>query len=220
MTTTTRKVLIISILLLLGFAILAFSAASAPYFGFDLAISKAVQSYKLPVLSQYLYVLNWIGYNPQSYIISAVIILFILLRGFTLEGILSLVSVLASTFLGRYFKALIARPRPDASLVQVEEILHDLSFPSGHVLYFTVFFGFLLFLTITLLHPSWKKTFLILLLASMVALIGLARVYTGNHWTSDVLGGYLLGGGLLGLTIVAYQIAANHSQTAQRTPKH
>ncbi len=38
----------------------------------------------------------------------------------------------------------------------------------------------------------------------LIALIGLARVYSGEHWFSDVVGGYLFGSIWLVLTIRFY----------------
>jgi membrane-associated phospholipid phosphatase len=37
--------------------------------------------------------------------------------------------------------------------------------------------------------------------------IGIARVYAGAHWPSDALGGYLMGGLWLALTIQIYRWA-------------
>jgi len=193
-----------AVILSIAFICLAFLANKNPYFAFDPAISTRIQSIDLPVFPTLLDILNWIGFTPQSYFISAAIILFLLLRRRTWEGIVSLVSVLISTGAGRIIKPLIARPRPSADLVHVGEQLHDYSFPSGHVLYFVTFFGFLLFLTFAVIRPSWIRLALATILSVMVALIGVSRIFVGNHWFSDTLGGYLLGGAILSLTILAY----------------
>jgi membrane-associated phospholipid phosphatase len=39
----------------------------------------------------------------------------------------------------------------------------------------------------------------------MVALIGLSRIYVGQHWASDVLAAYLLGSVWLSLSILFYR---------------
>jgi undecaprenyl-diphosphatase len=48
-------------------------------------------------------------------------------------------------------KDLIQRPRPAATLVHVLAKLTDYSFPSGHVMFYTGFYGFIVFLAFTLL---------------------------------------------------------------------
>jgi membrane-associated phospholipid phosphatase len=40
--------------------------------------------------------------------------------------------------------------------------------------------------------------------SAFVVLIGPSRVYLGDHWASDVLCAYLIGGVLLGLAIAVY----------------
>jgi undecaprenyl-diphosphatase len=61
------------------------------------------------------------------------------------------------------------------------------------------FFGFIVFLVFSLLKPSLKRTFLLVFLGLLIALIGVSRIYSGEHWASDVLGAYLLAS----LTLVA-----------------
>jgi undecaprenyl-diphosphatase len=76
------------------------------------------------------------------------------------------------------------------------EVLRELAgfgFPSGHVVFYTGFFGFLWFLSYTLLKRSRRRTVLLWSLAALVALVGPSRIYLGAHWASDVIGGYLLG---------------------------
>jgi undecaprenyl-diphosphatase len=107
--------------------------------------------------------------------------------------------------LGSLIKLAVHRPRPAPDLVHVIQQLQDASFPSGHVLFYTVFFGFLIFLAYTLLKPSWLRTGLCGVLGALVALVGLSRIYVGDHWASDVAGAYLLGSLWLVLTIAVYR---------------
>jgi membrane-associated phospholipid phosphatase len=39
----------------------------------------------------------------------------------------------------------------------------------------------------------------------MVALIGVSRIYEGQHWASDVLAAYLLGGVWLAMSVYVYR---------------
>jgi undecaprenyl-diphosphatase len=73
------------------------------------------------------------------------------------------------------------------------------------VLFYSTFFGFVLFLAYTLLKNSWWRTGLLILLVGMIALIGPSRIYVGQHWASDVIAAYLLGSVWLALSIVIYR---------------
>jgi undecaprenyl-diphosphatase len=95
-------------------------------------------------------------------------------------------------------RSIVKRPRPDSALVHVEKPGRHPSFPSGHVLASVGFWGWIFALSplLTKGHRSQQKA-LRSLAVVCTALIGLSRVYPGKHWTSDVPGGYLLGGSLL-----------------------
>ena len=75
-------------------------------------------------------------------------------------------------------------------LVGVVAILTDPSFPSGHVVQYTALFVGAFFLVYGLAKPSVWRTSALVLLALPIVLVGPSRLYLGQHWLSDVLGGY------------------------------
>lgn len=96
-------------------------------------------------------------------------------------------------------------PINEKLVVNVIERLHSYSFPSGHVMYYVVFLGFIGFLVFRLMQPSIKRSFFFVLIGIPVLLIGISRIYLGEHWASDVLGAYLLGSLTLAATIQLYR---------------
>ncbi len=98
-----------------------------------------------------------------------------------------LVSAVVTYFLKDFF----AFPRPDPSLVKTYglPVSPMESFPSGHAVGATVFWGYL----------AWyvKKPRIIFIGAAMVALVSFSRIYLGVHFPGDILGGTALGAALL-----------------------
>ena len=78
-------------------------------------------------------------------------------------------------------------------------------FPSGHVVHYVVFFGFLL--TVMLVHKNislFLKIFVGTLSAFLILAISISRIYIGAHWATDVMGGYLFGFIYLGIILKLY----------------
>lgn len=188
-----------------AFIILAVLAKTIAYFTFDVTITRALQTYHAGWFDAVMNTLTWIGFGPQAWVITLILLLFLYASGLKWETIVAGVSVAGSSALGLGLKVLIDRPRPSADLVTVINQLKDYSFPSGHVLFYSTFFGFMLFLAYTLLKHSWWRTGLLILLFGMIALIGPSRIYVGQHWASDVIAAYLLGSVWLAISILIYR---------------
>lgn len=111
----------------------------------------------------------------------------------------------ASGFLNLVIKLVVARPRPTPRLVDVIEYAKGLSFPSGHVMSYVALWGLLFSFGIILFRGNhWWRTALLIISALFVVLVGPSRIYLGDHWASDVLGAYLIGGVLLGLALFLF----------------
>lgn len=99
------------------------------------------------------------------------------------------------------------RARPAKTLVNVHIHETGYSFPSGHAVLSTYFYGTVAALTWMLLPESpWRKP-LTFLFAILPLLIDLSRVYLGVHWLSDVAGGTAVGLALLLTSVKLYSEA-------------
>ncbi|MFI7500856.1 phosphatase PAP2 family protein [Streptomyces sp. NPDC049687] len=106
------------------------------------------------------------------------------------------------TLVQQGLKAAVGRVRP--VWPDPVDSAHYQAYPSGHALTATVVCGLLLWL----LHRHgvgrvlWRTAVSAVVVS--VAGVGLTRVWLGVHWPSDVLGGWLLGATLVALAIAAH----------------
>lgn len=176
-----------------AFALLTFLVKTRPSFALDLQITKVIQSLDAPLFSWLMSLVSWPGFSPQAMIITGLVVLLIYGFGLRWEALATLSAGLSSAALNVLVKNLIQRPRPLPDMVNVLATLNSYSFPSGHVMFYVSFFGFIGLLAYSLLKPSFQRSLLLIFSGGLVALIGISRIYLGQHWASDVLGAYLLG---------------------------
>jgi membrane-associated phospholipid phosphatase len=98
-------------------------------------------------------------------------------------------------------KELVRRPRPGWEGCQSLVTLKDYSFPSGHTVFYTIFFGLLFWYGYKFLKDKWCGKVMYILPGIMFVLVGISRVYLGAHWITDVLAGYAIGAIILAVTI-------------------
>ncbi len=184
-------------------AVLTFFAKQKPYFAIDLTITQEVQEFNASWFDMLMNFLTWLG-NPG---ISPVLLLItsgiLFLKKRKKEGMMVIFSTAGATIISVTMKHFVHRLRPNPKLIhQVARYLKPDSFPSGHVLFFVGFFGFLLYLTFTLPASNKFRIILLVILTFLVSLIGTSRIYLGAHWFSDVMGAYLVG--FIWLSIVIF----------------
>ena len=200
-----RSPLIFAALALLGFALILILVVLGDTAAFDLRVTLDWQRVRLPGLLPLMQAISWLGFAPQStYLGIGILVLLIVLR-LRLEAFFALLAFLCGMLSGT-IKGLVERPRPMAvEGLTVQFPVGGYSFPSGHVLTYVIFCGFLAYLAYTLV--SWRPLRLVLLtlLLGLVALVGPSRVYLGQHWATDTLASYFLGTAILLVLLVLYR---------------
>lgn len=96
-------------------------------------------------------------------------------------------------------KDLVERPRPSPDEIHVAPGQPgDFSFPSGHAMGAMLLYGLLFYLATAHIKQAWVRIPVQIACAWVIAVTGIERVYSGSHWPSDVLGGYLAGALIVG----------------------
>ncbi|MBF1674400.1 MAG: phosphatase PAP2 family protein [Scardovia wiggsiae] len=100
-------------------------------------------------------------------------------------------------------KIFVHRGRPDLQY-RIGQVEDPYSFPSGHSLNSTVFYGTLAVIALYSAISMAKKTVITILCTLMPLLIGIGRLYLAHHWFTDVLAGWAVGIAWVGIVGLVY----------------
>ena len=172
----------------------------------DVSITHEIQEIPFVPFGQVLVWVSLPGFWPWNVIIPSLIVLFMLFQRWVVEAWFVALAA-AGGLLAELVKGVIDRPRPTPEFANIYAELHSYSFPSGHVTGYTMLYGFIFYLAYTLLPRRSVARWVILVLCGLlVALVGVSRVYMGQHWASDAMAGYALGFAYLLLLIEVYRL--------------
>ena len=168
---------------------------SGDIIGYKLVSTFLISDFATPIAK---FITNFGG---AIFLIALTIVLLILIKNKKI-GISIFSNLVIVTILNQLLKAILQRPRPTEYRI-VEETGY--SFPSGHSMVSMAFYGYLIYLIYKYVKNKYIKWISIVLLSILVCSIGISRIYLGVHYTSDVLGGFLISMSYL----VIYISAAN-----------
>jgi membrane-associated phospholipid phosphatase len=208
-----RPIIIIILLLACGI-VLSLAAYFFGIFPFDLKVAHWLQGEENPVVFMLMSAVSLLGDWWVPLILVIIVAAFCASRNKWIEGVF-VIATLSSIVIAGVLKMVIGRPRPSGLSLYPLEILQSFnqySYPSGHVLFFVVFFGFLAFLAWK--HFSgWIRWITISSSIVLVMLIGPSRLYLGDHWLSDVIGSYIIGTLWLIILILLYLVVIHRHST-------
>lgn len=163
----------------------------------DMAATTRIQQVKHPLLSRAMGLVSWMGFQPQSLLLPATIVSMTWLVGSKRDARYLMVAW-AGSLISFTTKLVIKRPRPSGEHFSVAvSNLKDTSFPSGHTLHYTAFWGFLGYILARRFNGSPIRFAPLGIAGALIGLVGPSRVYLGHHWLTDVLASYCLGTGYL-----------------------
>lgn len=179
--------------LVISFIVLSFLVVKHPVPHLDVQISLLVQKIQSPTLDQIMLAISFFGELPWSLIMVLLVAILFFTAKFRREAYF-IASILSSALVILGIKNIINRPRPTEFYVRLVEINRFQSFPSGHVMSYVLFFGFIIILMRNLKTiPQRLKQIITFISLFLMILIPISRVYLGAHWLSDTIGGFILG---------------------------
>ena len=203
------------------FGLLAWWVFYHPVLAIDVTITREFQENQSPWLQYTMVAVSYIGnvfLLSLGLIILAIVLLWIV--DLRLEAVMVAAVSAVSSILNGLIKYIVGRPRPTSNLVDVIQQAGGNSFPSGHVMAYVAFWGLLFSFGIILFKGNyWWRTALLIISGLFVVLIGPSRIYLGDHWASDVLGAYLIGGLLLGVSLWIYLVLKERGVLAPRSKR-
>jgi len=177
----------IALVSLIGFIYLAQKAFNKEIMVADITFYNLISKHIISEFNTHLAkIITFLG--SSIILISIAIILLIVIKNKKI-GVSICYNLALIASINYILKNIIQRPRPEEFQIITET---GFSFPSGHTMISTAFYGYLIYLIYKNIINKKTKWILIIILSILIILIGLSRVYLGVHYISDVIAGFLI----------------------------
>lgn len=198
-----KKIFLLSLFLISYFTYFSYTVAKERWVQFDFDTTVKLQDHVSRRFDKYFSFFSILGSAEVTVGFCLVMMLLSLLR-FKWLAILGWSMIVPATMAEVFGKLVLFHPAPPVFLNRTSVFAHlpsfyvhtDYSYPSGHltrtVFIITIFLALIFFSQ----KQTLGKILGIISLLSLAFLMGLTRIYLGEHWTSDVIGGSILGAGM------------------------
>jgi undecaprenyl-diphosphatase len=151
-----------------------------------------------PFVTTTMLAVTFFGSRPATIAFTVAIVWYVFRRGEARWARTLAVAACSEFALTELFKVLLQRPRPD---LEALAIATGYSLPSGHAAAAATLYGWLAVYAHYHLPRGLTRTLAVTSLLVMIVLIGSSRIYLGVHYFSDVVAGYSLAAGVLGVVL-------------------
>lgn len=198
----SKFVTVFLLFLFISFLSLSAYIAYHPLIPIDVKVSTLLQKYHSDWLDKVMLAISFFGEIPWSLLSVLVVAAIFYFAKFKLEAYFISMTLFSGLII-LAVKNVIDRPRPTAFYVRLVEVNRFQSYPSGHVLSYVLFFGFLFILMRSLKDiPNGIRKTISYISMFLFITISPSRIYLGAHWLTDTIGGFLLG--LICLYLLSY----------------
>ncbi|MBR7836616.1 phosphatase PAP2 family protein [Actinospica durhamensis] len=188
-----------------GLIVLAVEGAWSPLRHLDQSVADALHRQALghPAWTHAMVVVSDVGSPTVLRIATALLVVGLWLRGARRLALWAAATMIGGALVDTVLKSVVGRARP--VFAQPVATAPGFSFPSGHAFTATLAAGVILLCALPWLHRGWEKAAAWAVAVLVPLAVGYSRIALGVHWTSDVVGGWLLGVGLLAGTTAAFE---------------
>ena len=191
-----KYLILIPIVILILDIILILTGAIKPI---DEFVYKIIISFKCDVLTEILKFITFLANTKTIVVFNVILVLFILFTKKT-KLLLVTISSITSGITNKLIKHIFKRPRP-TGLKLISQ--GGYSFPSGHTMISFLFYGMIIYLLYK--HKVKYYKVFITLLAILMIIVMISRIYLGVHYFSDIVGGACVGIIILSILISLYK---------------